>query len=74
MKRWYIWREGYRFGPYEQSHAELMGRGFGTTFAAACEDLAIRNHGFRNNFNAEGLTWFGCRLFDNEHDAREAFG
>lgn len=68
-----IWAEGYR-ATCESSGAIKLGTGRGATFREACEDLARRDRSFAGNFNPATLTFWGCRLFDNETDARKSFG
>ena len=68
-----IWSEGYRAtGGY--GHAQYEGVGHGETFQEACDDLARRNQVFNKYYDPERLTSWGCRLFDNESDARKSFG
>lgn len=68
---WEIWMEGYS-ATGEHATASCVGtRVPARTFREAC----IKTYGYDNNlFDPERLTFWGCRLFDNEADAREGFG
>lgn len=68
-----IWSEGWRTNG-DSGGAYLHARATGEDFPAACRNLAAKDPGFAAYFNAERLTYWGCRLFDNEFDARRAFG
>lgn len=64
-----IWAEGYAtLEQYEG--ARLINIVRGETFADACEEH-FKDHKY---FNKQKLTVHGCRLFDNEADARKRFG
>lgn len=72
-KKWEIWAEGFRFN-HDEGHASLMGTQEAETFKEACDLLAARDRGFERSYNPDRLTHWGCRLFDNEADARKTFG
>lgn len=72
-KRFEIWSEGYQCTG-EHAGAMLHGTMTAMTFAEACIALAQVDKAFRDNFNADNLSFWGCRLFDNEKDARKSFG
>jgi len=42
-------------------------------FAEACA-VWNREKGHPGYFDPERLTYWGCRFFDNEHNARKSFG
>jgi len=67
-----IWSEGF-VSQGETGKAKCMGSAIGTNFSA-CAKLAEQNPQFGDLFNPITLTWWGCRLFDNEADARKSFG
>jgi hypothetical protein len=71
-KLWVIWEEGYLCSGCEgiPSPAHLVAVVRATTFKEAC----ILHYGKDPYFSAERLTYWGCRLFDNEADARKEFG
>ena len=72
-KHFDIWREGYRVTG-EIGKADFLGVGFGINFKDACIEYATRDESFLNCFREDELTWWGCRLFDNAHDAMKSFG
>ena len=64
-----VWREGYRITG-ESEGARKLGEAQAATFAEAC-DIVCCDVG---PYDAKtGRVW-GCRLFNNEADARKAFG
>ena len=66
---WTVWREGYRAtGAEEKAH--LAGTLVAKSFFEACEKLFENNA----NYDSERNTLWGCKLFDNEIDARRFFG
>jgi hypothetical protein len=73
MKYFDIWAEGYLtnggFGG-----AIHLGKCCGETFKQACENKAKIDKDFKKYFNSETMTYWGCKLFDNESDARKTFG
>jgi hypothetical protein len=74
MATWEVWVEGYEEAPGPGGKAWKAGIGKGRTFKAACVDLASRSVEFRKNFRGDNLTWWGCRLFPSETEARKEFG
>ena len=67
-----IWSEGY-WATGDKDSAGYHGEWEGETFADACEAWAS-NIQHPEYFNKSRLTYWGCRLFDNEIDARKTFG
>ena len=70
-----IWAEGYRASG-DSAGARLLGRVEAETFAEACDKLCSPAEWQKQNGNYDrqrGTVW-GCRLFNNEADARRAFG
>lgn len=67
-----IWMEGYA-ATGEHGTASFEGRFEGKTFADACKRWAIEEERL-DLFDEKKLTYWGCRLFDNERDARRMFG
>ncbi|MMZ46571.1 hypothetical protein D1872_81890 [compost metagenome] len=72
-KTWSIWREGFKATGIN-GKASLLGWGTGETFKDACDDLARKDQTFRDFYDPDRLTYWGCRLHDNEHKARAKFG
>ena len=75
MPKFNVWVEGYQVTGNEDE-ARLVGTIEADTFAEACARLMSKPpwNDDPSLFNREALTYWGCRLFDNETDARKAFG
>jgi hypothetical protein len=70
-----IWAEGHRNVGSPPSSAMFLGRVQAHDLKSACEAWAKEHAEYaRYYFNSEELTYGGCRLFDNEADARKSFG
>lgn len=78
MKEWEIWSEGYLATGMEgaPAKAQLYGKFYGETFRDACDQWAktLTDPHSISCYNAERLSFWVCRLFDNETDARKSFG
>jgi hypothetical protein len=71
-----IWSEGFR-ATGDIGTAHKHGEQEGEDFADACRKQFADdppNDWGRSDFDPDRLTYWGCRLFDNEADARERFG
>lgn len=71
-----VWSEGYAVTG-GSGQAQLIGEVEAETFAEACQkatDRAKAEGKDYGTFDPERLTLWGCRLFDNEADARRAYG
>lgn len=66
-----IWMEGYAVSGNDEK-ARFIGFSHGRDFREACINYFER-HADRD-FDEKRLTVWGCQLFDNEIDARKAFG
>lgn len=68
-----VWMEGYLATGMEgiPQGATLVGEVEADSFKDAC-DLFYGNDTF--HYNPQRLTYWGCKLFDNEQDARKNFG
>lgn len=64
-----VWEEGFVISG-ESGKAHLTGRVRATSFQEACDML----YAGKSTYNSEKCTYWGCRLFDNETDARKSFG
>lgn len=73
MKTWQIWSEGYAVTG-QSGEAHVHGSVEADTFNDACLTLAKRDSEFAQYFDPQKMTFWGCRLFDNEADARKSFG
>lgn len=68
-----IWSEGY-ITTGEHDGAVYHGKSTGVDFRDACVHFAQTHPIFEKYFDEKELTFWACRLFDNEADARESFG
>lgn len=73
LREYHIWSEGFA-ATGQSSTAILHGKSWAENFQAACDLFAARNPSFAKNYNADSMTFWGCRLFEREGDARETFG
>ncbi len=72
--RWFdIWREGFA-ATGDSSDARYLGRAQGKSFQDACERFADADSEFKKYYDPQSNTYWGCRLFNNERDARKSFG
>lgn len=71
--RYTIWSEGYAIAG-AQSKAQILGVAEGATFKDAVIAYAQTDVNFNKYFNADNMTHWGCRLYDNEEEARKVFG
>lgn len=74
-----IWIEGSATNGEGRVAARYEGEWPGETFAEACAAWAKQKDAgpaYRGMdlFDPQRLTWWGCRLFDNEAAARKVFG
>lgn len=73
MEKYEIWLEGFSITG-SHGKAECLGIYEGETFEKACE-TALEHEGYDMDFyNDKTNTYWGCRLFDNEGQARASFG
>lgn len=68
-KSYEVWSEGY-MATGESAGASNHGTFTASSFREAC-DKCFRGE---RTYDSKSLTLWGCRLFDNEGDAREFFG
>lgn len=89
LKEYEVWMEGH-IATGDRSNAHLWGKAKARNFAEACHKVACANYlknikkdevdpkmqyGLgRWDYDPASLTYWGCNLFDNEKDARRAFG
>ena len=67
-----IWMEGYS-ATGNFSRASFLGSFEAVSFKEAC-DKAIIGGRFDQYYDRKELTVWGCRLYDNEYEARKGFG
>jgi len=77
-RSWIIWSEGYR-ATGEEGTATILGTGYGKTFNEAVLDWKAKNPEeaekyLTYNKTRDTFSYWACRLFDNEADARKSFG
>ncbi len=65
-----IWCEGDPRRDYTACH---LGYGKGETLEEACEDWASRHEFFNTHFDRNKMSYLGCKLFDNEAEARDSW-
>jgi len=72
IMKYEIWSEGFLITGMEgdPANASLVATIEAESFQAAC-DLYYKDN---NLYDAKSLTFWGCRLFDNEASARLSFG
>lgn len=82
VREYEIWSEGYA-ATGERGYAFFHGKMTGKSFNEACiRFFEMKDSDFRNGmdaenaelFDAEQLTYWGCRLFPTEAEARKSFG
>jgi len=71
LKTFEIWSEGYAMNG-DSGHALLMSTSKGKNFLDACRNYFAKHPSKYYDPNCN--TWWGCKLFDNETDARRSFG
>ena len=71
MREYKIWSEGYA-ATGNSSGAVYHGVGFGKTFKEACSRFFALDR--TGNYNENSLTYWGCRLYEHESQARRSFG
>lgn len=76
MKTYNVWMEGYIITG-NSGKAEFVGSKEAETFEDACATLLEEKYGkevFKQQYTQSNNTWWGCRMFDNEADARKSYG
>lgn len=73
-KQYEIWCEGF-VTMESKSGAQLLGKIRATSFkSAAVEFFEHYGESVNKYFDRESMSFYGCKLFDNEADARKTFG
>lgn len=72
MKEYEIWSEGFA-ATGECAGAHLLGKYNAETWDDAVR-MYMQDNPKRITVDSRGYTDWGCRLFDNETDARKSFG
>jgi len=68
-----IWMEGFRVMEGDGT-ASLLGHVYAKSFQEACDNWAKTHEDFRQLYDPARLTYWGCKLFDNEEEARRNYG
>lgn len=69
MQQWDIWVEGYQ-ATGDRGVAQRVATVSAPSFKEACDKYFEKDP----LYTKERLTYWGCKLFDNESDARKSFG
>ena len=73
MNTYEIWAEGYADNG-GRSGAVRLGIATGVDFEDACKNHADKDPVFKQYFDKERMTWWGCKLYDNQAAAIKSFG
>jgi hypothetical protein len=73
MKTYQVWVEGYR-ATGDQQCAQMLGEYEAESFKAAVRKAAAAKNATLDVDEGGSLSWWGCRFYDNETDARRSFG
>lgn len=73
MKTWEVWTEGYA-ATGERSPAMFHGTYHARTFKLAIEQWLDEYTDRWKSYDADRLTFWGCKFYDNERDARAFLG
>lgn len=73
MKDFEIWVEGYA-ATGEHAPASFEGIYAGNSFKEACVEMMLDKSWDLRYYDKERNTYWGCRFFDNEAEARQTFG
>jgi hypothetical protein len=70
---WEVWMEGYCVTGNRKG-AEFLGKFFGTWKEAVTKAVTQKFDQLDGYWDEDKLTYWGCRFFDNEEEARSTFG
>ncbi|MBY6838690.1 thymidine kinase [Clostridium botulinum] len=73
IKKYEIWREGYSCTGLHDT-ARIFGTQEGNSFKEACIKFFSEYDDGNLCFDSNRMSYWGCKLFDNETDARRHFG
>jgi hypothetical protein len=66
-----IWLEAWTTGPEcQHGDEEYLGRHEGADFNDACLNALLARGYDMRLYNRDANTWWGCRFFDNQKDAK----
>lgn len=66
-----IWVEGFKFSIDEAATASFVETVEAESFQEACDKCRLAKESL---YDSKNLTYWGCKLYDNEVDARKNFG
>jgi hypothetical protein len=69
---WEVWMEGFA-ATGESAGAQYYGTYPGSSFKEAVLK-AVKEHGLQGSFDESRLSYWGCRFFSSEAEARASFG
>ncbi len=73
MPKYEVWSEGY-MATGEHGTAQFLGTEEGETFPEACVKALKKKKWSMSSYDPERNTYWACRFFDNEADARKSYG
>lgn len=68
-----VWLEGYQTTG-NSSPAKHLGMFEGKTFREACKNAITELNYVKDSYNERENSYWGCRFFDNEMEAKKVFG
>lgn len=78
MKNYEIWAEGYTATDFNGNSvtekALCLGLKEGISFKDACVNFFLENTERAKYFDKDSFLYYGCKLFDNEIEARQKVG
>jgi hypothetical protein len=73
LNKYQIWIEGYA-ATGEHGTAQYHGEYEGETFGEACRNMMRDKKWPQDHYDSNHNTYWACRFFDNETDARKSYG
>ena len=68
-----VWTEGFA-STSQSAGAMSWGSTLARSLQEACGKIAVQKPKFKEYYDPARMTWWGCKIFDNEKDARRSFG
>jgi hypothetical protein len=69
-----IWAEGFKSAGVSGEAVFCGTVPSGLSLKKSCRKLAEEDPAFSDYFNSSKMTYWGCKIFDNEKAARKSFG
>ncbi|GAB6989532.1 hypothetical protein [Paenibacillus pini] len=73
MRSYDIWSEGY-VATGGSGRVYYHGYSSGESFKEACVNFARENNEFNKYFDAERMSFWGCKLYSSSSDASASYG